>query len=1374
MNTRAIPADDAFAPRLHGAADSLARRFAAIAARQPDALAIVTGSRRLGYGALAAQVDALAAAICAARAGDAGAIAVVAGAGVPLAIATLAALQLGRACIPLDPRMPAARRDFIIADAGATLRVDAGDDANACAFDVAPIGDAMAQAPTHPRISAPDTPALILYTSGSTGTPKGVVYAERAIIERIVERDRFGIGTGDRIGVFGAAGMNLFRALLRGAALASWDVARDGIDGIDDWIEREEITLLHCLPTLFRQWTDAMPTPRAWPRLRCVSLTGEPVFTRDVAAYRRLFPAHCVMANGLGTTEAGTFCQFTIDHRTVIEGEIVPVGHAVEGMAITLVDAAGAPVAEGQQGEIAVEGKLLAAGYWRRPELEIARFVDGGARPGVRRYLTGDVGRRMPDGTLLHLGRRDQQVKIRGVRVEAAEVEAALFAHPDVRAAAVTGQCTVAGEARLVACIAARAWRDDLASALARHVRTRLPDAMVPDAWTFVDALPLTPAGKVDRRALPAAPPRRPRRFGEGIVARFARIAAQHRDAIAYLPGVPGERAITFAELDRRAHALAMHLVANGVREGDVVVIALARDAGYAVAMLAVLRAGAACMPLDPAGPRERNAAMLRAANAAAMIVANAAGIGVMDGVARIDPAACVDADAQSEMPEFASPPFDPARLAFVIYTSGSSGVPKAVEVSEGQVLHRLDWDWRARPWRGGEVACQRGTPGFVDTIAEWLGPLLCGVPTAVIADALLLQPRAMIAALAAARVSRILLVPSQLELLLDAGVDLAQALPSLRLWTASGEALAGVSVARFRHALPHGELWNVYGATEAWDATCHRVSVGDAGAIVPIGAPLPGMRAYVLDDALAPVPTGSAGELHVAGDGLALGYRGDAGLTRERFIDNPFSPGSGDRLYRTGDRARMRDDGLIECLGRSDRRVKVSGVRIELGEIETALALHASVREVAVVHAGGHIVAHVAGHAGPPLDIAALRVFARERLPGAAVPREFIVHAALPRNVRGKLERSALAAPARTIVAAQNELERVLAQGFADLLGHGPIGATDDFFDQGGDSLLAVRLVAEIEVLTGRPFRLDTLAAAPTPRAIAAHVGSRWSDWTSSRMTINAGGGGVPLFGICGAWGYALRLLRLGRALDGETPFHALQPPLMQWPEGIGLRDMAAHYADEIVRAHPLGPCQLIGTSFGGTIAFEVALQLQRRDRDVALLCAVDSAAPGSQLKLPPPLANAGNAIEQAGLRIYLAHLAAAQGYRPDATYSGRVVYYRCSGSKRAVVRDWSRLLREPMEIVPVPGGHGEFHREPQLGAIAAHLRGALAGTRDPRLRVTPITTLQWSFGHGAALGSGGGPPIPSPPRAPAATVAPETLPPPTAQRVIPGNTDA
>lgn len=1243
---------------------SVAAAFATVSARQPDALAVVGRTRRLTYGELDAASRAL-------SLPGTGPVALVLAHGAPLAIGLLAAFRAGRVAVPIDPSMPAPRRERILDDAGADAVVTAD---GAVRRDVEPATIA------HPRVVAPDAVAMLLYTSGSTGAPTGVVYSHDRLLERVVRRDRFGLGPGDRLGVFGSAGMNLFRALLTGATLVTWDMATDGLAGIPAWIARERLTLLHGTPTLFRRLTAPTPSPQAFPSLRWVSVTGEPMLRADAEALRRTFPPPCAIVNGLGTTEAGTFCQWTVDADRVA-GETMPVGTGVEGMTADLVD-----------DEIVVRGDLLAAGYWRRPDLEARRFRDDG-----RSYLTGDVGRREADGALVHLGRRDQQLKIRGVRIEAAEVEGALLAHPAVREAAVFGD-----GGRLVACIAAADGSPQLGGELARVVRGRLPDAMVPEGWSFVASLPIGATGKVDRRALPVPPPR-PAPPDAGIVERVLARAARDGTAVAYRAG---DVVLTFAGLAARSAALAARLRDAGVGRESLVAVAVAREPAYAVCVLAVLRAGGACLPLDPKGPAARNALMLRDSGARWLLGRPNVLGDVPDDVLRIHP------DEVGSPPPPADP-YDPDRVAFVLYTSGSTGRPKGVELRERQVLHRLAWDWGARPATAGEVACQRGATGFVDALAEWLGPLLAGVPVEILGDELLSRPHDLVAHLARRGVTRILLVPSQLALLLDLVDDLGARLPALRRWTVSGEALSMATLERFRRALPAAELWNVYGATEAWDATCHRVGPGDT--TVSIGTPLPGMRAYVLDDAMAPVATGVAGDLWLAGDGLARGYRDDAALTRARFVPNPFAPGTDDRLYRTGDRARRRDDGTLELLGRADRQVKVHGVRVELGEVEAVLTAQPGVREAAVVADAGRIVAYVVG-AG--VDVAALRGALRDRLPPAAVPRDVVVRAALPRTDRGKLDRAALAtglADGPPIEPAPGpgtptELELTIMQVFGDLLRRG-VGVDDDFFDAGGDSLLAIRLVAELEALTGCTLPLDAVAVSPTARGVAGAITRGGFAWTATGcLTQHAGGAAPPLFGICGAWGYAVRLLRLGRALGEDVPFHALQPPGMDWPADVDLRDIGAHYADVIARLQPGGPIQIIGTSVGGVIAFEVALQLEARGRSPALLAMVDSALPEAALKpLPDVDEGALGDLERAGRRVYAAHRRAVAAYRPAAMLAAPLVYFLCTDGVHRSHVGWQRLARRPIDVVPVPGGHGAFHVEPQLGAIARGLRDRL-----------------------------------------------------------------
>ncbi|MDH3639997.1 MAG: non-ribosomal peptide synthetase, partial [Gammaproteobacteria bacterium] len=313
---------------------------------------------------------------------------------------------------------------------------------------------------------------------------------------------------GDRLTALGPGGMNLFRALLTGATLVSLNLREAGVDNLADWLRGEGITIYHSVPTVFRQFVSTLSGQEDFPDLRIVNLTGETLLSIDVASFRRHFPTSCMLVNGLGTTETGTFCEMRIGPETRIEDGIVPVGYAVEGTQILLFDEQDNAINGTQVGEIAVRGADISPGYWNRPESTAKRFIDGPERAGHCIYRTGDLGRLRPDGALVHLGRGDAQVKVRGYRVEVGEVELALLKHPAVEQAAVLGQSIEYGQStRLVGYVVCAPSADISIQKLNAFLRRQLPEYMLPASIIVVGDLPQTPNGKIDYKALPSLEP---------------------------------------------------------------------------------------------------------------------------------------------------------------------------------------------------------------------------------------------------------------------------------------------------------------------------------------------------------------------------------------------------------------------------------------------------------------------------------------------------------------------------------------------------------------------------------------------------------------------------------------------------------------------------------------------------------------------------------------------------------------------------------------------------------------------------------------------------------------------------------------------------
>ncbi|MEV6598631.1 amino acid adenylation domain-containing protein [Actinoplanes sp. NPDC051346] len=558
------------------------------------------------------------------------------------------------------------------------------------------------------------------------------------------------------------------------------------------------------------------------------------------------------------------------------------------------------------------------------------------------------------------------------------------------------------------------------------------------------------------------------------LTALFAASAARHSGRIALRQD---GRELTYAELDARAARIAAALAARGIGPGDRVAVATGRTLDWPAALLGVLRAGAAYVPVDPDAPAERTAHLLR--DSGARLVLRAGELIEQDGRA-----------------DFAAP--HPASIAYVLYTSGTTGQPKGVAVSHANLAHTL----RAVADRyelGPDDRVLQFAALTFDVAAEELFATLIRGGTVVLLPDGPVPGIPELTALAARERLTVLNLPAsywhEWVSLLDRHP--AAALPDLRLTVVGSERVDGTRLARWKAAVPDRVRWlNAYGPTEATiTATVHEPPTASAGT-VPIGEPLCGVRAYVLDDALNPVPVGVPGELYLAGPGVALGYVGDPGKTAASFLPDPWGP-PGARMYATRDRAKRTAAGVLEFLGRSDGQIKLRGFRIEPGEIEAALNTHPLVREAAAMlreDVPGRPV--LTGYVAAPPEVTetGLRNHLAERLPGYLVPRAYVVLDRLPRGDRDKIDRAALPAPARPTARPDAEqpagvLERTVADVWSHVLAVERVGLDENFFELGGHSLLLLRVQGRLAEELGRPVAVVDLLRYPTVRSLARRL---------------------------------------------------------------------------------------------------------------------------------------------------------------------------------------------------------------------------------------------------------------------------------------------
>jgi amino acid adenylation domain-containing protein len=833
-------------------------------------------------------------------------------------------------------------------------------------------------------------------------------------------------------------------------------------------------------------------------------------------------------------------------------------------------------------------------------------------------------------------------------------------------------------------------------------------------------------------------------------------------DAVALVAG--GER-MTYAQLNQSANRLAHYLRARGVGPEVLVGLYLKRSVEMVVAMLGILKAGGAYIPLDPNDPMERQSFKLQDSETNVLVTTdNLAKTLPEDGrtVVRLDadwPEIAREREINIESAATLANP------AYVIYTSGSTGRPKGVMVTHSGLMNYLSWAARAYGKEARRSALVHSSISFDLTITGLYTPLLVGGRVELLPDDAGVEAVAIALRQPQTR-GLVKITPAHLELL-SQQLHPEEAAGKVELFVIGGENLLGESLRFWREVSPTTRLINEYGPTETVVGCCvYEVQAGDPfSGSVPIGNAIDNTLLYLLDQEFKPVHGGVVGELYVGGAGVARGYLNRPELTREHFLADPFSDEPGARMYRSGDMARRREDGTLEYLGRLDDQVKIEGYRVELGEVEAVVAEHAAVLHCVAVaredeQGNKRLTGYVILRDGQAVTPKELREFLGRKLPEYMAPAHFVFLDAFPLTPNGKVDRRALPIPEKTpsrreLIPPQNAGESKLAAIWIELLGVSPLSVTDEFFDLGGNSLLAAKLLVRVEHVFGRRLSMGMLFQAPTIRQLAGILENQVLS-TPQLIPVQPAGSLAPFFCIGAGPLFRPLALRLGNDRPFLSLIPAHLPELKRLPAPYQLEPIAAGLVNSILDYQKEGPYYLGGWSASGVVAYEIARQLMEKGHEVALLVMFDTLNPAFQKSLPKAIWLGSRAkkikfqaAELLGLKLrnmpaYIAekvkelsrkiqgaawqldyktrirlngsllenpeqilHLAVSS-YRPPP-YIGRLVFFNAAerppGDAWDMSRGWPHLITGGFEVHEVPGDHRSMFFEPNVEALANNL---------------------------------------------------------------------
>lgn len=781
---------------------------------------------------------------------------------------------------------------------------------------------------------------------------------------------------------------------------------------------------------------------------------------------------------------------------------------------------------------------------------------------------------------------------------------------------------------------------------------------------------------------------------------------------------------LDYAALDAWSDCLAVHLLSQGVGRGKIVALAMERSPEMVAAMLAISKAGAAFLPLDPDAPLVRLRGIIEDSGAQALLIQPE----LYERFATLHQSVL----AITSVPERGAAlpgglPVMPGDLAYVLFTSGSTGRPKGVMVEHAALALRLLWISRAWDVQPSDRAGQCTQVTFDPSLIELFVPLINGASIAL-APPGRLQPGALGPFALRNEVTFMALVPSTVRGLLDSLSD--RTTLKLRVACCGGEVLPAELANRFLEETG-ARLFNVYGPTEtAIFATAWECIRQPGEAVLPVGQAIDGSRIYILDADRRMLPFGIAGEVYIGGPVVARGYLNRPDLDREAFFDDPFF--AGQRMYRSGDRGWLGTDGNLHFLGRIDRQIKLRGYRIELGEIESALLSMDGVQQAAakLLDRQGKTAIHAWVAGLKMLSVERIRRHIASRLPDYMLPSGISCLPELPMSRSGKIAYELLPDPeiqAAAICARPpgSALERSLLALWQMALKRNDLGVTDNFFDVGGDSLAAVDILAGMETLLGHPVPLFTLIEYPNIEQLAALYDGGAHKTFAGDVMLHLGrkGGRVPLYFAASGQGDLIRFKALADALGDACDFYMLQPPTVTAVASIP--ELAGYYVEQIM-VHG-EPGVLAGFSVGGIAALETARLLQVKRFPVSRLCLVDAVYPGRLMRSAifwralKWLARHLNAHELSMNGRHLGALFSDPGLLGQINamadyqvkpYAGETVHIRSSGLvrwERILFREWRRIVASDSPAQVVRGLHGSIFEAANVDELAAVLRSCL-----------------------------------------------------------------